>query len=116
MQSRTDAGGFEFMPRPSNKYYRELPDKVGGSLTAEQYRMVEEMGILVDKDDKGVLLQIFTRPLGEGMDVLTVPGTVPMEAHGLTMPMEAHPALMNVLCLPRTATLSLWMCIYPASY
>ena len=67
MQSRTDAGGFEFMPRPSDKYYRELPDKIGSSLTPEQYRMVEAMGILADKDDKGVLLQIFTKPLGERM-------------------------------------------------
>ncbi len=27
--------------------------------------MCDEMGILVDKDDQGVLLQIFTKPLGD---------------------------------------------------
>ena len=53
------------MPRPSDKYYRHLPSKVGDALTAEQYALVEEMGVLVDVDDQGVLLQIFTKPLGD---------------------------------------------------
>ncbi|GAX73603.1 hypothetical protein CEUSTIGMA_g1054.t1 [Chlamydomonas eustigma] len=65
MQSRSHHGGFEFMPRPSDKYYRELPKKVGNMLTTEQYKMLEEMGILADKDDQGLLLQIFTKPLGD---------------------------------------------------
>jgi 4-hydroxyphenylpyruvate dioxygenase len=65
MQKRSTFGGFEFMPRPSDKYYKNLPEKVGGALTAEQYALVEEMGILVDVDDQGVLLQIFTKPLGD---------------------------------------------------
>ena len=64
MQSRSHNGGFEFMPRPSDKYYRGLPAKIGDALNAEQYRMLEEMGVLADKDDQGVLLQIFTKPLG----------------------------------------------------
>lgn len=34
-------------------------------LTPEQYAAVEELGILVDKDDMGVLMQIFTKPLGD---------------------------------------------------
>jgi 4-hydroxyphenylpyruvate dioxygenase len=57
--------GFELMPRPSEKYYRELKIKVGDSLTDEQYKTCEELGILVDKDDQGVLLQVFTRPVGD---------------------------------------------------
>lgn len=65
MQKRSAYGGFEFMPRPSDKYYRNLPSKVGDALTAEQYALVEEMGVLVDVDDQGVLLQIFTKPLGD---------------------------------------------------
>ena len=65
MQARSALGGFEFMPRPSDKYYRNLPLKVGDALTAEQYALVEEMGVLVDVDDQGVLLQIFTKPLGD---------------------------------------------------
>merc|ERR1711907_318738 len=47
--------GFELMPRPR--------DKIGDSLTSEQYKTVEELGILVDKDDQGVLLQVFTKPV-----------------------------------------------------
>eukprot|EP00798_Chlamydomonas_sp_ICE-L_P024026 gene24026-9601_t len=64
MQARSYLGGFEFMPRPSEKYYRGLPDKIGDSLTAAQLEECEKLGILVDKDEKGILLQIFTKPLG----------------------------------------------------
>ena len=31
---------------------RQLPEKIGDVLTAEQYKAVEELGILVDKDDQ----------------------------------------------------------------
>ncbi|KIZ01637.1 4-hydroxyphenylpyruvate dioxygenase [Monoraphidium neglectum] len=65
MRARSDAGGFEFMPRLHDTYYRTLPDRIGDVLTAEQYAAVEELGILVDKDDQGVLMQIFTKPLGD---------------------------------------------------
>jgi 4-hydroxyphenylpyruvate dioxygenase len=37
----------------------------GDILSAEEWAAVEEMGILVDQDDQGVLLQIFTKPLGD---------------------------------------------------
>lgn len=65
MRKRTEVGGFEFMPRPSEKYYKNLPEKVGDDLTPEQLKECEELGILVDKDDQGILLQIFTKPLGD---------------------------------------------------
>ncbi|PNH07462.1 4-hydroxyphenylpyruvate dioxygenase [Tetrabaena socialis] len=65
MRARSEAGGFEFMPSPSDKYYRDLPKKIGDVLTAEQFKDVEALGILADKDDQGVLLQIFTKPLGD---------------------------------------------------
>lgn len=65
MRSRAEFGGFDFMPRPSSSYYKELPQKIGDVLTEEQFKECEELGILVDKDDQGVLLQIFTRPLGD---------------------------------------------------
>ena len=55
--------GFELMPRPSDKYYKELRNKIGESLTEDQYLTCEELGILVDKDDQGVLLQVFTKPV-----------------------------------------------------
>jgi len=67
LRQRTHVGGFDFMPRPSDKYYRNLPNKIGDSLTAEEYKLCEELGILVDKDSEGVLLQIFTKPVGDRM-------------------------------------------------
>mmetsp|Transcript_32180 Transcript_32180/g.81790 ORF Transcript_32180/g.81790 Transcript_32180/m.81790 type:complete len:476 (-) Transcript_32180:554-1981(-) len=65
MRARSEWGGLEFMPKPSDKYYRELPQKADGALTEEQLKECEELGILVDKDDQGLLLQIFTKPLGD---------------------------------------------------
>ncbi len=40
------------MPRPSQDYYHNLPNKIGPILTPEQYVAVEELGLLVDKDDQ----------------------------------------------------------------
>merc|ERR1739842_155561 len=58
-------GGFELMVRPSDGYYRELPSRLGDKLTEDQYTRLEELGILADADEEGVLLQIFTKPLGD---------------------------------------------------
>ena len=44
---------------------RTLPDRIGDVLTKEQLAEVEELGLLVDKDDQGVLLQIFTKPISD---------------------------------------------------
>lgn len=58
-------GGFELMKRPSDAYYRELPDRLGDQLTQDQYNQLEELGILADADDEGILLQVFTKPIGD---------------------------------------------------
>jgi len=34
-------------------------------LQNDQYQRLEELGILADADDEGVLLQIFTKPIGD---------------------------------------------------
>jgi 4-hydroxyphenylpyruvate dioxygenase len=65
MRSRSDFGGFDFMPNLGPAYYKELPGRIGDALPAEKYTECEELGILVDIDDQGVLLQIFTKPLGD---------------------------------------------------
>ncbi|OQR87843.1 4-hydroxyphenylpyruvate dioxygenase [Achlya hypogyna] len=65
MRKRTHLGGFDFMPKPSDAYYKNLPTKIGDVFTADQYKKIEELGLLVDKDDQGILLQIFTKPLGD---------------------------------------------------
>lgn len=69
MRKRTPSGGFAFMPRPSAEYYQSLPDRLSRDglglepLTLDTLREAEELGILVDRDDQGVLLQIFTAPV-----------------------------------------------------
>lgn len=65
MKKRSHIGGFDFMPHLGEEYYKNLPDRIGDSLTSEEYELCNKLGILVDKDDQGVLLQIFTKPLGD---------------------------------------------------
>ncbi|HVO98587.1 MAG TPA: 4-hydroxyphenylpyruvate dioxygenase [Bryobacteraceae bacterium] len=52
--------GVEFLKVPSS-YYRELTARVGE--IDEPLDRLEELGILVDRDDEGYMLQIFTRPV-----------------------------------------------------
>ncbi|MCL7022915.1 hypothetical protein MKW94_012146 [Papaver nudicaule] len=65
MRKRSSIGGFEFMPSPPPTYYKNLKGRVGDVLSDEEIKMCEELGILVDRDDQGVLLQIFTKPVGD---------------------------------------------------
>ena len=64
-QAEDEYGGFELMKRPSAAYYQELPDQLGDKLSQEQYERLEKLGILADADDEGILLQIFTKPIGD---------------------------------------------------
>jgi 4-hydroxyphenylpyruvate dioxygenase len=52
--------GIEFLAIPA-AYYSELTSRVGK--IAEPIERLEELGILVDRDDEGYMLQIFTRPV-----------------------------------------------------
>lgn len=52
--------GIEFLKVPSS-YYATLLDRVGK--IDEDIAPLQELGILVDRDDEGYLLQIFTKPL-----------------------------------------------------
>lgn len=65
MRKRSGIGGFEFMPSPPPTYYRNLKSRAGDVLSDEQIKECEELGILVDRDDQGTLLQIFTKPVGD---------------------------------------------------
>lgn len=66
MKSRSLIGGFDFMPAPGKQYYNKVPERIGENiLTAEQLAELESLGLLADRDDQGVLLQVFTRPLGD---------------------------------------------------
>ncbi len=64
-ESQENSFGFELMKRPSDEYYRELSERLGDQLTPEQYEELEELGILADSDDEGILLQLFTKPVGD---------------------------------------------------
>ncbi|KAG6607983.1 4-hydroxyphenylpyruvate dioxygenase [Cucurbita argyrosperma subsp. argyrosperma] len=65
MRKRSGVGGFEFMPSPPPTYYKNLKSRAGDVLTDDQIKECEELGILVDRDDQGTLLQIFTKPVGD---------------------------------------------------
>ncbi len=54
--------GVRFLKTP-DAYYEEVPDRVGE--IAESLEDLRRLGILVDRDDEGYLLQIFTKPLGD---------------------------------------------------
>lgn len=54
------ARGVEFLKVPSS-YYDDLLDRVGP--IEEDIAPLKELGILVDRDDEGYLLQLFTRPV-----------------------------------------------------
>lgn len=52
--------GVEFLRVPDT-YYDALPDRVGN--IKENMKDIHDLGILVDRDDEGYLLQIFTKPI-----------------------------------------------------
>jgi 4-hydroxyphenylpyruvate dioxygenase len=54
--------GVEFLTIP-DAYYDEVPVRVPE--VTEQLADLREQGILVDRDDEGYLLQIFTKPVGD---------------------------------------------------
>lgn len=56
------ARGVAFLPTPG-AYYDDLPARVGR--IDESLEDLRRLGILVDRDDEGYLLQVFTRPLGD---------------------------------------------------
>ncbi len=54
------SNGLEFLSIP-HSYYEDLTDRVG--VIKEKIEDLQRLGILVDRDDEGYLLQIFTRPI-----------------------------------------------------
>jgi 4-hydroxyphenylpyruvate dioxygenase len=58
--SKLRDNGVEFLRVPDS-YYDELPSRIGP--IEESLDTIKDLGILVDKDEEGYLLQIFTKPL-----------------------------------------------------
>ena len=54
------ANGVEFLRVP-DAYYEALPERVG--TISEDMKAIHDLGILVDRDDEGYLLQIFSKPI-----------------------------------------------------
>jgi 4-hydroxyphenylpyruvate dioxygenase len=54
--------GVDFLPIPES-YYHEVPERVGE--IEEDLADLSRLGILVDRDDEGYLLQIFSQPVGD---------------------------------------------------
>jgi 4-hydroxyphenylpyruvate dioxygenase len=54
--------GIEFLTVPS-AYYDEVPERIGE--IKESLEDLRRLGILVDRDDEGYMLQIFTKPIGD---------------------------------------------------
>lgn len=55
------ARGVEFLDAPPNAYYEDLINRVGK--IDEDIAPLQELGILVDCDEEGYLLQLFTKPV-----------------------------------------------------
>ena len=54
--------GVKFLPIPES-YYAEVPERVGR--IEEDLADLSRLGILVNRDDEGYLLQIFSKPVGD---------------------------------------------------
>ncbi len=54
--------GVEFLPIPES-YYVDVPERIGD--IAEDIADLQRLGILVDRDDEGYLLQIFSHAVGD---------------------------------------------------
>ena len=57
--------GVEFLPPPPSAYYEAIPTRLGDhmKLMKEDISALQELSILVDADEEGYLLQIFTKPI-----------------------------------------------------
>jgi len=59
---RLEAQGVAFLKTPES-YYDDVPERIGE--IDQEIGDLRRLGILVDRDDEGYLLQIFTKPIGD---------------------------------------------------
>jgi 4-hydroxyphenylpyruvate dioxygenase len=59
------ARGIEFLPPPPQDYYDNIPKRLGvyNHMLNEDIKELQKLSILVDADEEGYLLQIFTKPV-----------------------------------------------------
>jgi 4-hydroxyphenylpyruvate dioxygenase len=63
--SQLRARGVEFLSAPPHTYYEEIPKRLGVHMEVmkEDIVEIEKLAIMVDADEDGYLLQIFTKPV-----------------------------------------------------
>jgi 4-hydroxyphenylpyruvate dioxygenase len=57
--------GIEFLSAPPRAYYEDIPNRLGDHMKMmhEDLNAIEKLAIMVDADEDGYLLQIFTKPV-----------------------------------------------------
>ena len=63
--SQLKANGVEFLPPPPQAYYDGIPERLGEhmKMMKEDISKLQELSIMIDADEEGYLLQIFTKPV-----------------------------------------------------
>ncbi len=63
--SELKARGIEFLPPPPQAYYDAIPERLGEhrDMMKEDLNELQKLSIMVDADEEGYLLQIFTKPV-----------------------------------------------------
>ncbi|NJM79886.1 MAG: 4-hydroxyphenylpyruvate dioxygenase [Flavobacterium sp.] len=63
--SALKARGVEFLPPPPQAYYDDIPNRLGvhKDMMKEDIKELQKLSIMVDADEEGYLLQIFTKPV-----------------------------------------------------
>ncbi|WP_347373458.1 4-hydroxyphenylpyruvate dioxygenase [Aequorivita sp. Q41] len=63
--SQLKARGIEFLPPPPQAYYDDIPRRLGShmEMMKEDINELKNLSIMIDADEEGYLLQIFTKPL-----------------------------------------------------
>ncbi len=63
--SQLKANGIEFLPPPPQAYYDDIPNRLGEhrDMMKEDIGELQKLSIMVDADEEGYLLQIFTKPI-----------------------------------------------------
>ena len=63
--SQLKARGIEFLPPPPQAYYDDIPNRLGVhmEMMKEDINELQKLSIMIDADEEGYLLQIFTKPV-----------------------------------------------------
>ena len=63
--SQLKARGVEFLPPPPQTYYDMIPERLGEhrDMMKEDIKELQKLSIMIDADEEGYLLQIFTKPV-----------------------------------------------------